>query len=150
MSWQTPSTRSTGDLITAAIWNQDVKDNAIALTPSGWTFLLDNLGSEITTGIKGDVEIPFKCDINAVTMLADQSGSIVIDLWVDTYANYPPDNGDSITAAATPTISAATKSQDTTLTGWTTQLNEGDIMRYNVDSCTTITRCSIALRGDRN
>jgi hypothetical protein len=31
VAWSTPSARTTGELITAAIWNQDVKDNPIAL-----------------------------------------------------------------------------------------------------------------------
>jgi len=31
MTWSDPTTRQTGDLITAAIWNQDVVDNTVAL-----------------------------------------------------------------------------------------------------------------------
>jgi hypothetical protein len=31
MAWVTPTTRTTGALITAAIWNQDVVENVIAL-----------------------------------------------------------------------------------------------------------------------
>lgn len=31
MAWVTPSTRTTGTLITAAIWNQDAVENEIAL-----------------------------------------------------------------------------------------------------------------------
>ena len=31
MAYVPPTTKSTGTLITAAIWNQDVKDNAIAI-----------------------------------------------------------------------------------------------------------------------
>jgi hypothetical protein len=31
MAWVTPTTRTTGALITAAIWNQDVVENPIAL-----------------------------------------------------------------------------------------------------------------------
>jgi len=31
MAWVNPSTRATSDFITAAIWNQDAVDNAIAL-----------------------------------------------------------------------------------------------------------------------
>ena len=31
MAWITPTTRSTGTLITASIWNQDAVDNPIAL-----------------------------------------------------------------------------------------------------------------------
>lgn len=112
----------------------------------GIEFIIDGGGSEIADGIAGDVEIPFACTINAVTMLADQSGSIVVDIWKDTYANYPPTDADSITAAAVPTISAAVKSQDTTLTGWTTAIAAGNTLRYNVDSCSTITRCTICLK----
>ncbi len=108
-------------------------------------FIIDGGGFAITTGIKFDVVVPFAGTITSATALADQSGSIVVDLWKDTYANYPPDNSDSITSSAPVTISTATKSQDSTLTGWTTAVSVGDIIRINVDSCTTITRCLIAL-----
>ena len=110
------------------------------------TFIIDGGGSAITTGIKGDIEIPFACSINQVTMLADTSGSIVVDIWKDTYANYPPTVGDTITASAKPTISAATKSQDATLTGWTNTISAGDTLRFNVDSASTVTRVTISLK----
>ncbi len=109
-------------------------------------FVIDGGGSTITTGIKGDIEVPFACTINAVTMLADQTGSIVVDIWKDTYANYPPTDADSITASAVPTISSSTKSHNTTLTGWTTSISAGQTLRFNVDSATTITRVSIILK----
>ena len=79
-------------------------------------------------------------------MLADQSGSAVVDLWVDSYANYPPTDADSITASAVPTITSSTKSQDSTLTGWTTSVTAGDILGFNVDSASTIERLTIALK----
>lgn len=109
-------------------------------------FVIDGGGSTITTGIKGDVEVPFACTINRVTMLADQSGSIVVDIWKDTYANYPATDADSITASAVPTITTATKSQDSTLTGWTTTISAGDILRFNVDSVTSIQRLTLSLK----
>lgn len=108
-------------------------------------FTIDGGGVAITTGIKGDVEIPFAGTIVAVRTLADQSGSIVVDLWKDTYANYPPTIADTITASAKPTISTATKAQDTTLTGWTVTVAAGDIIRFNVDSITTCTRVLVSL-----
>jgi len=110
------------------------------------TFVIDGGGSTITTGVKGYLEIPFACTITQVTMLADQSGSIVVDVWKDTYANYPPVDADSITASAVPTISSAVKSQDATLTGWTTSIAAGDILGFNVDSATTVQRVTISLR----
>jgi hypothetical protein len=113
------------------------------------TFIIDGGGSAITTGQKGHLEIPFACTIKQVTLLADQSGSIVVDIWKDTYANFPPIDADSITASAPPTISSAQKSQDSTLTGWTKSISSGDILAFNVDSCATITRVTISLEVEK-
>lgn len=126
-----------------------VYDKVETLTTATISFIIDGGGSEITTGIKGDLEIPFNCTINRVTLLADQSGSIVVDIWKDTYANYPPADADSITASAVPTISTATNSQDATLTGWTTTVTAGDTLRFNVDSITTCTRVLVSLKVTR-
>lgn len=109
------------------------------------TFIIDGGGSAITTGVKGYIEVPFACTITQATALADQSGSIVVDIWKDTYANYPPIDADSITASAPVTITTATKSQDSTLTGWTTSITAGDILGYNVDSATTVELVTISL-----
>lgn len=111
---------------------------------------IDGGGSAITTGTKGYVECPFAGTIVQATVLLDQSGSIVIDVWKDTYANYPPTDADSITAAAPPTVSAATNSQDSTLTGWTTSVAAGDIFGFNVDSITTATRATLILKIERS
>jgi hypothetical protein len=109
-------------------------------------FIIDGGGAEIALGIHGDLEIPFACTIQRVTMLADQTGSIVVDIWMEDYANYPPTDADSITAAAVPTIGAAVKSQDSTLSGWTTAIPAGETLRYNCDSVTDIERVTIALK----
>lgn len=112
-------------------------------------FIIDGGGSAITTGVKGDLVIDFDFTIKAATLLADQTGSIVIDLWKDTYANFPPTNADTITASAKPTLSSATKSQDATLTGWTVNGNAGDILRVNVDSVSTVQRVTLSLKLER-
>lgn len=129
-----------------AAWNQygPTPGGAGSIT-TGIGITIDGGGSVITTGVKGDLYVPYAATITAVTMLADVSGSIVIDIWKDTYANYPPTVADTITAAAKPTISSATKSQDTTLTGWTTAIAAGDTLRFNVDSVTTMTRVTLIL-----
>ena len=113
-------------------------------------FIIDDGGGVIATGVKGDIVIDFACTITGVTMLANASGSIVVDVWKDSYANYPPTDADSITSATPPTITTATKSQNTTLTNWTTAITAGQILRFNVDSCTTITRCVVALKYRRS
>ena len=111
--------------------------------------MIDGGGSAITTGIKGDIEVPFNCTINAATLLADQSGSAVIDVWKVAYASYPPTVADKITASAPPTLSAAAKSQDATLTGWTTTITAGDVLRINVNSASTVTRVLLSLKITR-
>ena len=113
-------------------------------------FVIDGGGSAITTGVKGDIEIGFDCIITACRVLPDQSGSIVVDIWKDTYANYPPTDADTITSSTPPTVTATTKSEDTTLTSWTTTISAGNILRFNVDSCSTIERVTISLTVERS
>jgi hypothetical protein len=93
-----------------------------------------------TTGFKAPFHrVPYACTITGWEMVGDVSGSLVIDLWKDTYANYPPMVGDSITGSAKPTLSSEIKAASTTLTGWTTSLAAGDYIGANVDSRATIT-----------
>ena len=125
---------------TKANWSDDV---------ASITFIIDGGGSAITTGVKGHLRIPFDCEIQSVTLLADQIGSIQIDIWKDTYANFPPDDTDSICGGNEPAISSAQKYEDSTLTGWTKTINAGDILAFNVDSATSITRVTIALKVKR-
>lgn len=109
--------------------------------------IIDGGGAAITTGVKGDIgPLPFKLQPIEWTLLGDQSGSIVIDIWKDSYANFPPVVGDSVTASAKPTISSAAKAQSSTLTGWTTTWSAGDTLRLNVDSVTTLQRATLAIR----
>jgi len=125
---------------------------ALAAIQPGTTtinLILDGGGAVISTGIKGDLELPFNGVITQATLLADQSGSIVVNLWKQTYASYPPTVTQKITASAPPTITTALKSQDATLTGWTTAFSAGDILRVNVDSATTITRVTLSLTVHR-
>ena len=94
------------------------------------------------------MEIPFDCTINAWTLLADQSGSIVIDIWKDTYANFPPTDADAMPGAGKePTLSGVAKNQDTTVTDWTDYtITAGEVLRFNVDSVTTVERVTLSLK----
>lgn len=104
-------------------------------------------GSVLPTGSlsQTDISIPFNCQITSWTLLADQTGSMVIDLWKDNYGNYPPTVADTITAAAKPTLSSALKNTNSTLTGWTVTITAGDTIRFNIDSVSSITRAVLAL-----
>jgi hypothetical protein len=107
--------------------------------------ILDGGGVALTTGLKGFVQVPFSGTITGWTLMADQSGSIVVDVWKDTYANFPPTVADTITAADKPTISAAQMAQDLAPTGWTTAVTAGDVLAFNIDSVATVTKVTLAI-----
>jgi hypothetical protein len=115
------------------------------LGSSALVYVIDGNGGLLSTGVRGDLYVPFACTITAVTLLADQTGSVVIGVWKNTYASYPPTSGNSITASAPPTISSGVKSRDTILSGWTTSIAAGDTLRFNVNSVSAITRLTITL-----
>jgi hypothetical protein len=100
----------------------------------------------ISTGVvPGDLYFKFPVTITEWILSADASGSIVLDLWVDSYANFPPTVADTITASAKPTLSSASKNKSSTLTGWTTAIPADRFMRLNVDSVATIKRAVLTL-----
>lgn len=109
------------------------------------SFLIDGGGAVIAPGTKGVVTVPFAGTITEWQVLADQSGLIQIDIWKDALANYPPTVADTITGTDVPRITAGQKGGSTALTGWTKTVSYGDILRYNVDSATTIQRVTVTL-----
>ena len=112
-------------------------------------FVIDGGGSAITTGQKGHLVVPFNMTITGWDIFADQSGSIVVDVWKDTYANFPPTVADTIAGTEKPTLASAQKNQYLTLTTWTTGLTKGDNLAFNVDSITTVQRVVVVLNGNR-
>jgi hypothetical protein len=102
-------------------------------------------GAPISTGIKQDYISPFACVISKVSLLADQVGSIQLDIWKTSFAAYPPTVTNTITGGNKPIITSGTKGQLTTLTGWTTSILAGDCLRFNVDSVTALNRVAVCL-----
>lgn len=110
----------------------------------GIIFVSDGAGSPLTSGIKLDLQIPFNCEVTAWTLLADQTGSIVVDVWHDAYSNYPPTVADSITGGAPPTIVGNNKATGG-VAGWQTSITAGDTLRFNINSVSTIQRITLIL-----
>lgn len=91
------------------------------------------------------IEVPFDCVVNSAKLTADVSGDFVVDIWKSTYAAYPPTDANSITASAPPALSGSAKSNNTTLTGWTTSVARGDWLKLHVDSSATVKRVALSL-----
>lgn len=131
----------------------------LGFTGTGSLQVLDNQrlrslvfqSATVTAGVKGDISVPFNCVIQRVTLLADAAvatNPLIVEIWKDTFANYPPVVGDSIVASAKPTINIAAQSgQISVLTGWTTVITAGDTLRFNVvaPAATGATRVAICI-----
>jgi hypothetical protein len=107
---------------------------------------LDGAGSDITTGVKGDVFIPYNLTIDSWTLFSPQTGSIVIDVWKSSYASYPPTVSNRIAGTERPTLATQSKNQDLVLSSWTTSVVENDFIRFNVDSCSGIQKVTLAIK----
>jgi len=107
-------------------------------------FVIDGGGSAITTGVKGHIVIDGDYTITGWTVIADQSGSIVVDVNRATFSTFPTTA--SIAGTELPTLSSVQKAEDLALTSWTTTLSARDILEFEVDSATTVTRVTVALR----
>lgn len=112
--------------------------------------ILDGGGSDIPANTIVYVRVPFACTINEFTVLADQSGSITVKVYKDTYANYPPNASDDISNGGL-ALSSVVKNTDTTLSGWTTSIAAGDVIAFtNTTAATTITSATCQLKVTRN
>jgi hypothetical protein len=117
----------------------------------GLNIVIDGGGLPITSGIKMDIEWKFAATITSWDIFADQTGSIVVDIWSSTYAGFPPTVANTITGTEKPTITAGnSKNQDTSLTSFNTAVASGSIWRINVDSAATVTRVTIAFAYSRS
>lgn len=117
------------------------------------TIFLDGQGDVLATGAKAAyVSIPWDATLTKWRILCSDgvNGSVTIDLWKDTYTNFPPVDGDSICGGATPGIkpyvSSAQKNEGTDFTSWTTTtFTTGDVLEVEVESVTDVTRLTLEL-----
>lgn len=81
-----------------------------------------------------NITIPFDGTITQWRMYADVAATVTVDAWRTTYALYPPTVANTICGGAKPSLAASTKNDSTNLTGWTTNVSEGDVLTFNLDS----------------
>lgn len=124
-----------------------------SVLPGSIEFLIDGAGGTISSKVWGQLTIPFDATLTGAVIVADQTGSIAMDVWSCTYAQYDPPTtptaANSICGGNPPVIVAATKSTSS-LSGWSTSLNERDILTFYVSATsTTITRVTLSLNLTR-
>jgi hypothetical protein len=115
------------------------------VTKRSFGIVIDGGGSPITAGVKGFLQLPFSGIITRWTLMADQVGSIVLDLWKDTFASAPPTVADTITGSEKPTLASDQFAEDTDLATWDVQVEAGDVVAFNVDSAATVQRVALSV-----
>jgi hypothetical protein len=102
-------------------------------------------GTNITLGYKGHIQVPFSGTIFKWSLIADEPGSITVDVLKCPYADYPPFSGTSIVGSEIPTLSSAAKAQDENLTTWDTEITQGDLIGFHVLSQSGLKRATLIL-----
>lgn len=138
----TPTVQVNGTL---SLSNALANTNLGTVTKKVITCTIGNGTSVPTVGAQAFVYVPYAGTITRATLMSPISGSAVIDVWKAAYASFPPTVANTITASALPTLSSATKYQDSTLTGWTTAVSAGDVIMFNLNSVATCTMLVLEL-----
>lgn len=126
--------------------------DSLVLTPAPLQFRSLNVtfgapgGGVLTTGVKHYIYLPYPILILGWTLMAEQVGSIVIDVWTSTYGTFPPTAPGSIAGTAKPTLTAAQSAQNVSLATWGVfAIPRGNVLAFNIDSVATINYASLML-----
>lgn len=105
--------------------------------------IMDGAGSVVTSGQHGTIYQPFNAAINAWRIIADQSGSISVDVL---RSNFGVPSASIVGSGNIPSLSSQQINQQA-LSGWTsTTLTRGDFIAFNVTgSPVSVQRVTIVL-----
>lgn len=108
-------------------------------------------GSAITAPLYAMVYIPYGCTITGAYCAsvdssgAALSGSCTVEVWIKSAAI--PTSSDKVSASAPVTLSSASLSTDTTLTGWSTTVTAGSWAIFKMATATTVQKVIVALKA---
>ena len=89
--------------------------------------------------------------LQAITVFHDAPSSTCLQVWKDSYANFPPASPDSICGASYIVTGSAIKSQKSGagLAGFTTCIAAGDILVPRVCGASGVTRAAVCFQVNR-
>lgn len=123
--------------------DQSIGVSSLSARTAAIPYTIDGGGSVPSTGIKGQISIPFACTVTGWVITANASGSCVVDVLKATFGGFPTTA--SIAGSEKPTLTSAQKNEDLTLTTWTTAINSGDVIQFSLSSVATVTTINITL-----
>jgi len=133
---------------------QTVASALVQSLVSGLEYSISNLGSVLITGVQPYLTVPYNSTITGATMVIAPSGSLTVDIWRCSYAQFDggvthPVLADSITGGNPLIISSGTK-VTSNLGSWGTSLNQGDVLAFNISSVASATQATITLYLNRS
>ncbi len=120
------------------------------LSKSSVSATFDGGGNVIVVGTTMTVVVPYSGTITGWQIFdttdTPVASSVVVNVWKDTYANYPPDVTDAIFSTK-PTLTTQINNQNLspTFIGSGATVTAGDIIKFNIDSATLSLRCTVVL-----
>lgn len=117
--------------------------------------IMDGGASVISTGVVVDIPVDFACRIVEWELLATSpagGGSVVLDIYKVSAPDWyvaAPTSANKITGSELPTLTSARYARSSVLAGWETTVNDGDVLRVNVNSATGVTKLTLKLRVRR-
>lgn len=143
------------DAITAARLNQDLRDNVAAIAEGGMGFVLDNGYDDLEDGVAiAAIRFDVPVTLSSVGLFPDTRGILQLDIrkCTDTdYTSNAPSSNQSICGDSNyPTLDSNMQYlKDTTLTGYTKDIDKSQVLRIVVLTCTDIHSCFVGLGWTR-
>lgn len=102
----------------------------------------------LATGIAIALRVDFNATITSGFLheFDGTSGSVTVSIDKAAYVAGLPPSFSSIVGSSPLVISSARYGENLTLTGWTTLIRRGDVLRFSVSSASSIKRLLVALR----
>ncbi len=126
----------------------------ITNSPVDIEWLFDGGGGLLLLGQRAPLIVPDWLTINAWFLLSPIVGSVQIDVWKVSGANYLngilPNAGNSICGSEIPTLTAGTSASSAALAGWTKIISQNDVLVPSILSVANLTQVSLILRCIRN
>lgn len=104
---------------------------------------IDGGGQTPTNGVKGYVTIPYDAVITGWDVIGNTTGNCVIDIWK---SNSFPTPSDSITGTEKPRLNTQQINRDDNLTTWNTIINKNNIIAFNLESSSVLTKINLIIK----
>jgi len=107
-------------------------------------YVVDSGSIAMLPGDKGTISIDVNGTIENLTIFSDQVGNLTLDILKSDFDTFPTFT--SIVGGVYPSFTNDQKVRDDNLTGWTTAIAAGDVIKFQVIGVSDINRFTVSLK----